>query len=219
MAFEKPLFVVALDESPDDLASLLQRFEVMQVQTLLFQRAHPTLDDTVALWLAHVAWRRADPEPVQLTEKLMGRVLRPPVVTQTETQGDRSGVTAEMLADTLPNRLQGGPAISLLGHMPADDVLAEVIDRAEEPAPAVLSSIEARRVGAPQLVRLLGHDRSAVGPIAVDVTPAMRSEKTMLAHQTQYSVLADTDSTRSKSDSDLAMTFPSVPTSVRHFPF
>ena len=40
VAFEKPLFVVALDESPDDLASLFQRFEVMEVQTLLFQRAN-----------------------------------------------------------------------------------------------------------------------------------------------------------------------------------
>jgi len=93
VAFEKPVLVVTLDEAPDDLVGLFQRFEIVKIQTLFFQRTNPTFHHTVALRLTDVGRGRSDPEPVQLTEKLMGRVLRSPVVTQTETQGDRSGVT------------------------------------------------------------------------------------------------------------------------------
>ena len=67
------------------------------------------------------------------------------------------------------------------------------------------ASAASRYCSAPQPVRLFGHDGPAVGPISVDVLTTMRREKAAFAHQPQHAVLARTDPTRSKPDSDLAM--------------
>jgi len=52
---KEPLPVVALDELTNHLPGFVERREVMQVQTLLFQRPQPALHDPVALRFAHVA--------------------------------------------------------------------------------------------------------------------------------------------------------------------
>src|SRR5262245_28526073 len=56
---------------------------------------------------------------------------------------------AEGLPNALVNRFQCRPPVHDLGHVPAHDVIARVIDRAEEPAPAVPFGVEPRRIGAP----------------------------------------------------------------------
>src|SRR5207249_2989171 len=48
----------------------------------------------------------------------------------------------------LAQGLEHGPAIADLRGMPAHELVDAVIDGAEEPAPAVLFGVEARRVGA-----------------------------------------------------------------------
>ena len=65
VAFEKPLLVVTLDEAPDDLVGLFQRFEIVKIQTLFFQRANPTFHHTVALRLTDVG-------RVHVAEKTVG---------------------------------------------------------------------------------------------------------------------------------------------------
>ena len=60
--------------------------------------------------------------------------------------------------DALADRLQRRPAIALLRHVPADDVRSAVVDGPEEPAPALRSRPEPRRVRTPELVRPLRLD-------------------------------------------------------------
>src|SRR4029434_578477 len=79
----------------------------------------------------------------------------------------------------LAQRLERGPAIPDLRGVPAHELVDAVIDGAEEPAPAVLLGIEARRVGAPHLIRARGGDRPRVGGIAVRRTQATRREQLM----------------------------------------
>src|SRR2546426_953418 len=65
---------------------------------------------------------------------------------------------AEGVAHALPHRLERGPAIADLRSVPPDEFVDAVIDGAEEPAPAILLGVEARRVGAPHLIRARGGD-------------------------------------------------------------
>ena len=107
----------------------------------------------------------------------MGRVLRSAVHPQPQAERDLRRVRPVRLADALPDRLEGGPAIADLRHVPPHDVLDAVIDRAEEPAPAIPPRVEQRRVGPPQLDRPLGRDRAGVGPIPVgSAAPRGRQE-------------------------------------------
>ncbi|MCH6587436.1 MAG: PQQ-binding-like beta-propeller repeat protein, partial [Proteobacteria bacterium] len=61
-----------------------------------------SLDDTVERGLAHIARRRPDPEPAQLPEKLMRRVLGAPIHAEVQTQGDLRRVAAMRLLHPLP---------------------------------------------------------------------------------------------------------------------
>lgn len=76
MPLEEPTAVVALDELSDDLASLFEAVEVVEIEAFLLERAHEPLCHAVTLGLADVGGCRADPEPPKLALELMGRVLR-----------------------------------------------------------------------------------------------------------------------------------------------
>ncbi len=81
MALQEPLAVVAFDELADLVSGLLKAVEVVEVQTLLLERADEPLHDTVALWLPHIGRGRPDPESPEFALKLVGRVLRAPVMS------------------------------------------------------------------------------------------------------------------------------------------
>src|SRR5688572_3049823 len=98
---EQPLTVVALDERADHLARFFERLEVMQVEALPFQRSDPPLDDAVALGLADERRGGADAQPSELAGELVCRVLRAPVVSQPEPQGDLRCVAEELLARSM----------------------------------------------------------------------------------------------------------------------
>src|SRR5438128_10000276 len=100
---EQPRAIVPLDELPNHLPRLVERREVVQVQTLLFQRPDPALHDPVALRLAHITRRGPDPKPPELAQKLMRRVLWPPVHPQPQAECDLRRVPAVRALDaTLP---------------------------------------------------------------------------------------------------------------------
>lgn len=149
MTIEQPLRVVAFDEGRDHPPRFLQALEVVQIEALLLQRPDLTLYDAVALRLADVGRRRGDPQPAQLAQEPIRHVLRTPVVPQGEAQGDLRRVARLVLANALQHRLQRCPAIPLLRHVPTHDVFARMVDRTEEPTPAVLPRPEPGRVGPP----------------------------------------------------------------------
>ena len=63
---------------------------MVQMDALFLERPDEALRDAVALRLANVGGRGADAEPFDLGLELPCPVLRPPVVPQTEPQGDGS---------------------------------------------------------------------------------------------------------------------------------
>ena len=93
----------------------------------------------------------------------------------------------------LADRLQRRPAVARLRDVPADDVRGAVVDGREEPAPALRLRPEPRRVRAPELVRPLGPDPAAVGPVSAGMPPPHRRQQPMLPHQPQHPVLAHPD--------------------------
>ena len=81
MSLEEPPSVVAFDERSDHLPGPFEALEVVEIQALLFERAHEAFGDTVAFGFSDVGRRGSDPEPGQFALELVGRVLRAPVVT------------------------------------------------------------------------------------------------------------------------------------------
>src|SRR5260370_5531896 len=148
---EQPLCVVALDELRDHPPRFVERREVVEVQALLFQRPDPALHDPVAFGLPDVARARPDPEPAQLAEELVRRVLRAPIHAQPQAERDLPGIVAVGALHTLADRLQRRPAVPHFRHVPPHDILDALIDRPEEPAPAPPPGLEPRRIRAPDL--------------------------------------------------------------------
>src|SRR5215471_18750336 len=148
-SLDEPLGVVAGDELADDPPRLGETLKAMEIEALLLQRAHEALDDTVALRLADVRRRDRHPQPLHLVDPRIGDVLRAPVASDPQAAGDVLRKAAEHLAHPLTERLERGPAITDLRRVPAHELVHAVVDGAEEPAPAILFGVEARRVGNP----------------------------------------------------------------------
>ena len=184
-ALDEPRGVVARNELADERARLGQRREAMQVEALFLQRSHEALRHAVALRLADVGRRDRDAEPLHLVDPGVGDVLRAPITAQAKPARDVFAEPPIDLAYALANGFERRPAIAELRHVPADEVVAVVIDRSEEPAPAVLLGVEARRVGAPQRVGPRGDDGPGVGGIPVRGTQPAGRQELMLAHQPQ----------------------------------
>src|SRR5688500_15494147 len=176
---DEPLGVVARDERADDPACLGETLEAMEIETLLLQRSHEALDDAIALRLADIRRRDGHPEPLHLVDPRIGDVLRAPVAADPEPARDVLREAAEHLAHALAQRLKGGPAIADLRGVPAHQLVDAVIDGAEEPAPAVRLGVEARRVGAPHLIRTRRGDRAGVRWVAIRRAQAARREQVM----------------------------------------
>src|SRR5437667_171428 len=139
-------------------------------------RAAPTPATTRAI----IQLRRRVPHPVSWTPAGDVRVWLPWRSSILARLCDRvlGMIIATPLA--LPQRFQGGPPIAELGGGPADDVIAVVIDGAEDPAPAVRLRVEPRRVGAPHLVRPRRSDRAGVRRVAIGRPQASRGQELVL---------------------------------------
>src|SRR5262245_44422356 len=75
---DEPFRVVARDELADDPARLGETLEAIEIEALLLERPHETLDDAIALRLADVRRRDRHPQPLHLVDPRIGDVLRPP---------------------------------------------------------------------------------------------------------------------------------------------
>lgn len=103
---QEPAVVVELDVGRDQRSGLFERFETVQIDALLLERADEVLRDGLALRLAHLGERGADAELFDLGLELPCPVLRAPVVPQTETQGDGLAEAAHVVPRPLTHRLQ-----------------------------------------------------------------------------------------------------------------
>src|SRR5213593_2268866 len=86
---------------------------------------------------------------------------------------------SEGMADALANGLERRPAIAELRRVPADDFVEMVINRAEEPAPAVLFGVKASRISAPHHLRPVGDDRPVVGGVAIGRPQPARGQQAL----------------------------------------
>src|SRR5882672_5034662 len=206
--FDKPLVVIALDEGGDDDPGLVERVEPMEPEALFLERAHEALDHTVTLRLADERGTVRDPEPRELAAKRIGDILRAPITTNRESPRDVFPERAEGVTHALVNGFERGPPIADLGHMPPHDVIARVIDRAEEPAPAVPLGVEPRGIGAPHDVGPLGGDRADVRGVAVRMTGPLWRQEPVEAHQAEHAILAHAPAVRPQPHAHLAMPFP-----------
>src|SRR6266542_2392948 len=207
-AFNEPLGVVAVEEVLDDPSRLRQALEPVQIDALLFERPHEALDDPVALGLAHVGRRDRDPEPLHLVDPSVGDILRAPVAPDLQPARDVLTEPVEGVAGTLPNRLEGGPAIAELGHVPAEQLVGVMVDRPEEPAPAVLLGVEPRGVCPPHLIRARRDDRAGVGGIAIGRPQPSWRQEVVLPHQPQDSLAPHRQPTVGQAGPDLSVALP-----------
>src|SRR5499427_8559145 len=206
-SLDEPLGVVAGDELADDPPRLGETLETMEVEALLLQRAHETLDDAVALRLADVRRRDRHPQPLHLVDPRISDVLRAPVAPDPQATRDSLRKAAEHLTDALAERLERGPAITDLRRVPAHELVHTVVDGAEEPAPAIFLGVEARRVGTPHLIRVRRGDRASVCRIAIRWAEAPGREQVMPAHPAQDAFPADGRAPVGQAGPDLPIAF------------
>src|SRR5437899_1241249 len=202
---DEPFGVVASDELGDEPLRLGERLELMEIEALLLQCPHEALDDAVALRLADVGRRDRHPQPLHFVDPRIGDVLRAPVTPDSEPARGVLAEPAEGVAHALPHRFQGRPAIAEFGGVPADDVIAVVIDGTEKPAPAVRLRIKPRRVGAPHLVRPRRGDRAGVRRIAVWWPEAPRGQELVLAHEAPHALAPGGEAAMGQAGADLAI--------------
>src|SRR5581483_11586473 len=188
--FDEPLGIVAGDELADDPLRLGERLEPMEIEALFLQRPHEAFRHAVALRLADVGWRDRDAQPLHLVDPGVGDVLRAPIAAQAEPARDVFAEAPTGLAYALPNRFERRPPIAELHHVPADEVVAVVINGPEEPAPAVLLGVEASGVSPPHLVGARRDDRARVGRIPIGRPEPARRQELLLAHKAQDALAA-----------------------------
>src|SRR5499426_765467 len=206
-SLDEPFGVVARDELADDPARVGEALEAMEIEALLLERAHEALDDAVALGLADVRRRDRHPQPLHLVDPCIGDVLRAPVASDPQAAGDVLRKAAEHLAHPLTERLERGPAITDLRRVPAHELVHAVVDGAKEPAPAILLSVEPRRVSAPHLIRARRSDRAGVRRIAIRRAEPAGREQLMHAHQAQDTFAADGQAPMSQARPDFPIAF------------
>src|SRR5450830_1588086 len=207
-ALDEPLVVVTINEVGDLSPSLLDILEVEEPEAFLLHRPHETLGHAVALGLGDKGVGEFDSEPARLAFEDVRCVLSAPVQPQLQPGGDGPGIAAEVLGDALLDGLERREAVADFGDVVADDLDRGVVDRAKEPAPAILARVETCPVRAPHLVRPVRHDRSVVCRVAVDAARSLGHEQAVLAHQSKDPTPAHDGSAPVEAVVDLAVAFP-----------
>src|SRR5215510_1233335 len=205
---DEPLGVVARDEVTDDPVRLLEARELMHVDALLLEGAYEALGDAVALGFANVRGRDRAPPPLHLVDPGVGDVLWTPVTPDRQASGHVFAKLAEGGADALANRLERRPAIAELRRVPADHFVEMMVDRAEEPAPALAFGVEAGRIGPPHHVGPLGDDRAVVRRVAIRRPAPPRGQPPVGPHQLQHTLAAHGQPAVGQARPDLPIAFP-----------
>src|SRR3989442_7088651 len=215
-ALDEPCGVVLHDERADDPSRLLKALELVQVDALLLERAHEALGDPVALRFADVRRRDRAPEPLHLVDPGVGDILWAPVAADRQAPRHLFAEASEGMADALANGLQRRPAIAELRRVPADDFVYMVINRAEEPAPAVLFGVEAGRIGAPHHLRPVGDDRPVVGGVAIGRPQPAGGQQPVGPLQPEHALPPDPPAPVSEPGADLPLAFALQGTPGQH---
>ena len=122
-----------------------------------------------------------------------------------DAEGDLRRDRAEGRRHPLADRLQGRPPIADLRDVPAHDLGRVVVDRPEEPAPALALGVEARRVRAPHLIGPGRDDRARVRRVAMLVPRPARHQEVVRPHQAEHALAADADALGTQPEVHLAM--------------
>ena len=170
-------------------AELFDRLEAPHPQQILLQRADKALRDAVAFGLPHEARRAFDAEERDLLLEIVGQVVRPVVVPETQPAGHAVADAPEAFPDALADRLQGLEAGPALGGMEADARGRAVIDGHEDEGCPLGDGHGGRHVCAPHHVGRLGGDGPVVRLRPMRVARARRGLEVVLAHQPAHPLL------------------------------
>src|SRR5215831_9124098 len=107
------------------------------------------------------------PSTLHLVDPGVGDVLWSPVTPDGQAPRHILAEPSERVTDPLAQRLERRPSITDLRHVPADYFSEMVIDRAEEPAPAVLLGVEPGAIRPTHHVGPVRDDRAVVGRVAI----------------------------------------------------
>ena len=113
-------------------AEFFDGLEAPHPQQILLQRADEALRDAVAFGLPHEARRAVDAEEGDLLLEIVGQVVRPVVVPETQPAGHAFADAPAAFPDALANRLQGLEAVPTLRGMETDALGRAVIDGHED---------------------------------------------------------------------------------------
>ena len=141
--------VVHLDEVADSFPYIFDRPEDSAVDRLLLECSIPAFRDSVGLRLRDKREAVRDAPVANLFDEVVGRVLAPVVHPEREAACHILADGPEDPVQALGDRLEGGKAITAFADVPPDALCVVVLDRSENPAPALLCRLHAHAVGAP----------------------------------------------------------------------
>src|SRR5215831_3805626 len=155
MPFDQPSGVVALAESEQRLAQILDGVESLHPQEIFLQGSDEAFGTAIALRRADEGGRALGTEEFEFPLESVGHVLGSMIMTHGEAASRLVGEAAEMLADALADRferLEAGPARR---GMDADASGGAMVDRDEYRREA-LAGDRRRQVGSPHRVQAGG---------------------------------------------------------------
>jgi hypothetical protein len=145
-----------------------------------------------------------------------GAVLGSPVVPQRDPPSHVRLECPEAVDDRVVDRLQGGEAVAAGGEV-RPGFGGVVVDRGEQPHPAVLGGVGHGGIGAPHHVRRVRHDRAVMRAGFAPPTGALGGEQVMGSHQPQDPLSAHPHPVFSSEPGvDLAVALPGERRVVKH---
>src|SRR5881398_3912313 len=190
---QQPVLVIARDEGPDRGANLLLGIaEDPAPHDLLLEGADEPLRYAIGLGPADEGKARPHAEEGDLVLEVIGHKGAAVVVAEQKAAGGVGPHRPAGVVDGEIESLGGSEAVGLFGDVPAERLGVPVLDDHEEGDVAVLNGRDYGRVCAPHHTGRVGGDTSVV-VVGRPLRAAVRREQSILAHEAQHPVPADTE--------------------------
>ena len=162
---------------------------------------------SVAFGLPHEGWRGFDAQVPDLGLKVVAHIDAAVVMAQPQARGAAAGETAEVLSDSLPDRLQRFESGGFLHRVDADAFGCTVINGGEDGDGAFSLGEGGRGISSPHPVGHFGNDRPIVRVCSSRLGLPSWGKQLVAAQQPQDAVLASAHTFVAQAHPDLAIAF------------
>src|SRR3569833_1521439 len=207
-AAEDPGTVIALPKSSYCVTESVDVVEALNPQLLFFEGPEETFNAADALGLSSEGRRGLDAQEADLVLEVIAHIYAAVVMPEPQASGAAAGRIAEMLAHALADGLERLEAVRTLDHVDADALGGAVVDSGVNRDLSVGVRHRDGRVGAPQLIRPVGHDGSLVRIGGSGNRRSTRRRQMVLPHEPQYALLPHAHLLVAQPGPDLAIAFP-----------